>query len=141
LGNGDAVEAFVFAVEAFDEAATFAVDLGAENMVAGAVGMPASGPIASGEDSDAFGADCGGQVHGAGVVANVKDAGLEGASGSANREGAGSIVTPAPLGKEVCRGLVVLSAAEDDGPDVELVDQGLSHLSEAFERPLLSWHF
>ena len=68
------MEAFVFAVEAFDEAAAFAIDGGAEDLVAVAVGIPSARKIARGKDGDARGANGGGEVHGAGIVANVKAA-------------------------------------------------------------------
>ena len=140
LSGGDAGEAFVFALDAFDEAAAFAVDGGAQHAMPGAVGMPAAGPVAGGKDGDASGADRGGEVHGAGVVAEVEPAMLESHGGRPEREPAGGIEAAAPGGQEALGVGGIFDATEDDGPDVEAVDEGLADLDKAAEGPALGGH-
>ena len=77
LFSGDKRKAFVFALNTFDQATAFAVDGSAQDAMAGTIWMPAARPVASGEDGDAPGANRSGQVHRAGVVAEIKQAVLE----------------------------------------------------------------
>ena len=68
------------------EAAAGAFDAVVEDAVLGAVGKPLARDVARGEDGNAGRADGGGEVHGAGIVADKEARAGEGSGGFARRE-------------------------------------------------------
>jgi hypothetical protein len=91
LVNGDGEQAFFLLLDACLEAAAGALDAVVEDAVLGAVGEPLARDVSSGEDGDAGCADGGGEVHGAGVVADEEPRAGQGGGGFARREAAAEV--------------------------------------------------
>lgn len=89
--DGDGEDAFLLLLDAGFEAAAGALDAVVEDAVVGAVGEPLARDVARGEDGDAGRADGGGEVHGAGVVADEEARAGEGGGGFAWGEAAAEV--------------------------------------------------
>src|ERR1041384_1394147 len=93
-------------------------------------GEPDSGRLARRKNRDAWDANGGGEGHRAGVIADKECASLQPGSRGSHIERASRVVTAAPLREQPLADDTVFFAAEDDRPDVELLDKNdNTHLS------------
>src|ERR1041385_1717201 len=119
----DPTQAFDVSGQADLQPAAFAIDLGTENVVAGAGGIPEAGTLARRKNGDAFHAGGGSQVHRAGVVAEIKVATFQSDPGGAPAQGAGGVVAAAPAFDKSGSDFFVFGSAKNDRPYIERSDQ------------------
>ena len=91
LVDGDGEDALFLFDDAGLEATAFAVDVVKEDAVFRAVGEPDAGEIAGAVEADAGGLDGGGEVHGAGIVAEKDGGALKDSGAFTGREGSAEV--------------------------------------------------
>ena len=148
LVDGDGEDAALALDDAGFEVAALAGDVVIEHAVGAAEREPDAGEVAGGEDGDAGGSDGGGEVHGAGVVADEEGGAGEdggafaGAEGAAEVEDGGDGSGLAPAGGGIVAGLAFFGrSAEGEGvAGVELREAG-EEGAPVFRAPVLGLHF